>query len=176
MSTENMESLLRKLNNLDGNILKSSKTGMQKGIKIITKNAKMKAPVNTGDLREHITDNVVVKNEEIIGESGTNKEQGIYAEFGTGPKGMKGAKNLPSEIASKITYKADGWWIHESQIDEETALRYHFYKIKTKDGIFYKCDGQEAQPFLHPAYKEEKDNVIETICNQIKKDIKKLGG
>lgn len=115
--------------------------------------AKLLAPVGgtggAGELRESIHTKFSSTGSIFEGIVYTNKEYAPYVEFGTGPIGQKNKPELPEGIS--ISYRQDAWWIHESQIDEEVANRYHFFRIETPAGLFYRCGGQAAQPFMVPA-------------------------
>ena len=72
-------------------------------------------------------------------------------------------------------YTQSPWWIHEGsgadEIDRATAEHYHFPYIETKDGRFYQCTGQPAQPFLYPALKNNEDRITEIIGEELKKQL-----
>lgn len=115
--------------------------------------AKLLAPVGgsggAGELRESIHTKFLNSGDIFEGIVYTNKEYAPYVEFGTGPIGQKNKPQLP--VGLSISYRQDAWWIHESQIDEEVANCYHFFRIETPAGVFYRCGGQAAQPFMVPA-------------------------
>lgn len=112
--------------------------------------AKLLAPVGgSGELRESIHTKFSNSGSIFEGVVYTNKEHAPYVEFGTGPIGQENKPELPEGLS--ISYRQDAWWIHESQIDEEVANRYHFFRIETPAGVFYRCGGQAAQPFMVPA-------------------------
>lgn len=114
--------------------------------------AKLLAPVGgsggAGELRESIHTKFLNSGDIFEGIVYTNKEYAPYVEFGTGPIGQKNKPQLP--VGLSISYRQDAWWIHESQIDEEVANCYHFFRIETPAGVFYRCGGQAAQPFMVP--------------------------
>ena len=172
-----LDSLLRKLDKLGGNSHKALKTGVTKATKLVQGDAKDLCAVDEGDLKISIKANVEQTEEKTVGKVSTNKEHAPYIEFGTGPAGRASPKDLPPELAGKIQYRADGWWIHSSQIDAETAEKYHFFRWESPDGeVFYHTEGQPAQPFLYPALKQNKQRIGEIIKDEVKKEIKKLGG
>lgn len=49
---------------------------------------------------------------------------------------------------------------------------------KSPENLNYRQDwaGMNAQPFLYPALKNNKDKVLDIVKEQLKKDIQKLGG
>ena len=112
--------------------------------------AKLLVPAGgSGELRESIHTKFSRSGGTFEGVVYTNKEYAPYVEFGTGPIGQEHKPELPEGV--NISYRQDAWWIHESQIDEEVASRYHFFRIETPAGVFYRCGGQSAQPFMVPA-------------------------
>lgn len=112
--------------------------------------AKLLVPAGgSGELRESIHTKFSSTGSIFEGVVYTNKEYAPFVEFGTGPIGQKNKPQLPEGLS--ISYRQDAWWIHESQIDEEVANRYHFFRIETPAGVFYRCGGQAAQPFMVPA-------------------------
>ena len=104
----------------------------------------------------------------------TSVQHAPYVEFGTGPEGMASHKDLPAEILSKLHYRQNGWWIHESQIDAKTADKYHFTRIETNDGVFYYTEGQPAQPFLFPALQQNKGKIAGSVRYDLQREIKRL--
>lgn len=174
MSLEGFESLMKKLDRLS-NPKEAVKKGMGLAVKKVQGDAKDLAAVNTGQLHNSIYENVEEKSKEVVGKVFSNVPQAVYTEFGTGPKGMAAPKDLPPEIASKLHYRNDMWWIHESQINPATAEEYHFIKYETDEGIFYGTYGQEPQPFMYPALKQNQETIKKYIADSIRLDIKKKG-
>lgn len=134
--------------------------------------AKLKAHVNSGELREKILTDVHTKGHEVHGEVYTNVPQGIYQEFGTGPKGEANHANISPNAAP--VYVQEPWWVHESQVNRADAERYHWFSIETEDGIFYQINGQAADPFLYPALKDNEKEVVEIISKRIKEELRRL--
>ncbi|MFD1954297.1 HK97-gp10 family putative phage morphogenesis protein [Paenibacillus thailandensis] len=177
MTVKNLSRLLAKLDALGGDVNQALKIGVAQGAKKVAGDAKMLAPVNDGELRNSINDDVKVEGDKIVGEVYTNAEHAPYVEFGTGPVGMASDKGeLPHDVLSKLSYRHNGWWIHESQIDAKTAEKYHFVRRETDDGVFYYTEGQPAQPFLFPAANQNKDIVPKMVAAVIRQKIKGLGG
>lgn len=173
MKIEGLDGLLSKLNNLGGNANETVKKGVERAAKKVQGDAKDLAPVNYGELRQKIEEEVKEEGNEVIGEIAAKAGHSAYVEFGTGPVGGVSPKDLPPDIAGQIQYKEGGWWIHESQIDPDIAEKYGFIKIETKDGIFYGTYGQPAQPYLYPAMKQNEDYIKEAIAASIRMDIRK---
>lgn len=170
-----LDRLLRKLDELGGNSPDALKTAMLQAAKKVQGDAKDLAPVGQidgGTLRDSIQASVEEKSGKIIGKVSTNVYYAPYVEFGTGPVGEVSNKDLPKNV--QPSYKQDGWWIHESQIDAETAEKYHFRRIETEAGVFYYTRGQPAQPFLYPAAKQNEQTVVKIVADHLKKEIRKL--
>jgi HK97 gp10 family phage protein len=167
-------SLVKKLNALGGDSKQALSVGISQAVKKIQGDAKELCPGDTGQLRNSIYTSTEEQAEAVIGRVYTNNEHAAYVEFGTGPVGRMSPKDLPPEIASRIQYRADGWWIHESQIDAKTAEKYHFFRIETPQGVFYKTEGQPAQPYLYPAIKQNRENVKKIVADHMRNAIEKL--
>lgn len=174
MSLEGFEELMKKLKKL-GNSKEVVKKGMGLAVKKVQGDAKDLAPVDQGQLKNSIYTKVEEKDKEVTGIVYTNVEHAPYVEFGTGPKGMAAPKDLPQEIANQLVYKNGMWWIHESQIDPNVAEKYKFIRFETEQGVFYGTHGQEPQPFMYPALKQNQDTILKYIADEIKLEIKKKG-
>ncbi|MDD3840762.1 MAG: HK97 gp10 family phage protein [Clostridia bacterium] len=173
MSVQGLDSLLKKLNNLGGNTNAAVKKGVAKATKKVQGDAKDLAPVNYGELRQKIEEEVKEEGNEVIGEVAATAGHSAYIEFGTGPVGRVSPKDLPPGVEPQ--YREGMWWIHESQIDPATAEQYHFIRIETEEGIFYGTYGQPAQPYLYPAMKQNEEYIKETIAASVRMEIKKVG-
>lgn len=142
-------------------------TAVNGGGKMVQGEARLLAPVNSGELRN---EGIQVKAEaKSIGEAiavvYVTKEYGIYVELGTGPVGQANHSGISSEIS--VSYRSTPWYVHESQID---VGPYHFQKV----GEFYKMYGQPAQPYLYPALKNNEKRVSQYICTYVNKRIKEI--
>lgn len=129
----------------------------KKAISLVQEKAKTNVIVHNGELRNSIYTDIEQNEDSVIGTCYTNKAYAPFIEFGTGPKGQANHKDISPDVA--VTYTQSPWWIHESQLDEGVAERYHWECIETKQGKFYKCTGQPARPFMYPALKDNKDNI-----------------
>lgn len=139
--------------------------------KLIRAEASDACLVKSGELNQKIRISTEQQDEKVIGTVYTNVKYAPYIEFGTGPKGEKNHEGI-SPLVTPV-YSQSPWWIHESQIDMETAEKYHWFYIDTKDGRFYQCSGQAAQPFLYPALKNNEDRVTRNISNYVAREIRK---
>lgn len=124
--------------------------------------AKPLAPADSGDLRQNIQVTVTKDVGAIVAHIGTRLEYALYVELGTGPRGAADHSGISPDISP--TYSTSSWWIHESQVPAGTAEKYHWTTITTKQGKFYKCDGQPAQPYLYPALKDNEQTIGELLA------------
>lgn len=171
-----LSGLMRKLDALGGNSRQAAKAGVEHAVKLVQGDAKMLCPVDDGRLRNSIQGTTTDDGTRITGVISTNVEYAPYVEFGTGPVGQASAPELPPEVAGSIHYRQTGWWIHESQISPETAEKYKFFKLETKNGTFYYTKGQPAQPFLYPAIRNNEEPIRDLIRGALKKEIDRLKG
>lgn len=161
MSVRGTDKLCRQLNDSAKAMQDSLVKGISNATKMVQANAKMLASTETGNLKNRI----FAKTEKIgTGARGvvyTNEEYGPYVELGTGPKGAQEHSGISPNVTP--SYVNSPWWIHESQIDIDLAEKYNWFSIDTKDGKFYQCTGQPAQPFLYPAFANNKEKIEHLI-------------
>lgn len=169
MKIKNVDKLFRKLDEMQRvEVLKPIMGNVGSFVK---DSARLLAPegAGSGDLRDSIDFEVVVKGTKVEAIIFTNKEHGPYVEFGTGPKGQKDHKGISPKVKPK--YRVDRWMIPASEMDEKLADTYHFIKIYKGETLMgYLTYGQPAQPFMYPAFKNNKKQVIE----QIKDDLRRV--
>lgn len=113
---------------------------MSKACALVERTAKQKAPKDTGALRNSITSDVIVEGGEVKGVIYTPLEYAPYVEYGTGLFAEEGGRKTP--------------WIYEDE--------------KTGEKIFTR--GQKPQPFLRPAFNENRDKIIEVLKEGIRND------
>lgn len=130
-----------------------------RAIMLVQAAAKDNVHVVSGELRESIYTDVRKMGDKYVATCFTNKAYAAFVEFGTGPKGQKNHAGISPEVA--VAYRQSPWWIHESMVDKETAEKYHWFSIKTKEGTFYQCTGQPAYPYMYPAMKNNHDKIVE---------------
>ena len=120
-----------------GKVKKDLSTAGEKGIKeallLVQEQAKALAKVDTGELRDKISNKISIQNEEIEGQVGSPNEYAIYNEFGTG------------EHAENGKGRKGGW---------------HY---RGADGKVYFTRGQKPKPFLRPAFRMNKENIKDLI-------------
>ncbi|MGT2964202.1 HK97-gp10 family putative phage morphogenesis protein [Streptococcus acidominimus] len=129
---------------------------------VVQAEAKLRAPVNYGDLRRGIKVRRVNSDNLPTAEVVSTSEHGAYVEFGTGPKGAANHAGISPDV--NVSYRSTPWYVHESQIDVGP------YKFP-KHGEFYKMYGQVAQPYLYPALKDNTDQVSKVIGRYIKRKL-----
>lgn len=169
MSVAGMDSLDQKLKRLGDMDLERQ---VAKGIQIVRSRAVYLCPADVGELRQSIYADVENQGGIVTGTCYTNKAYAIFVEFGTGPKGQENHPGVSPDIA--VSYSQSPWWIHESMIDKRIAEKYHWFSIDTKDGKFYQCSGQAAQPFMYPALHDSKDELLDMIKAEFKADLRKV--
>ena len=114
-------------------IQRATEAGMESALLMIEGAAKAKAPVDDGELRDKLDHNVTKKGNQMIGKMGSPLDYAPYVEFGTGEHAENGAG------------RKGGW----SYQDEE--------------GNWHYTKGQKPQPYLRPAFRENKKNVQDTL-------------
>ena len=140
-------------------------------IKMVQGEAKLMCPVNDGELRQSIKTDIETQDGKVTGIAYTNKKHGPYVEFGTGPAGEADHAGISPTVSP--SYTQSPWWIHESQVDKETAEKYHWFYLDTPEGRFYQTSGQAAQPFMYPALKNNEERATRNIRNYLAREIRK---
>ncbi|HFU4000460.1 TPA: HK97-gp10 family putative phage morphogenesis protein [Streptococcus suis] len=128
---------------------------------VVQADAKLRAPVNDGDLRTGIKVRMS-KSGNPRAEVVSTSDHGGFVEFGTGPKGAANHAGISPNVS--VSYRSAPWYVHESQID---VGPYRFQKI----GEFYKMFGQVAQPYLYPALKDNEERVTKNINRYVKRKL-----
>jgi len=167
-----LDKLMKKYGNLQDVADLGAKKAIGQGVKIAQAGAVFMCPVNDGELRQSIKTRVVVEADKVIGTVYTNKKYASYVEFGTGPKGEASHSGISPEVSP--VYSQSPWWIHESQVDAETAEKYHWFFIDTPEGRFYQTSGQAAQPFMYPGLKDNEDIISRKVKDVLSAEIRKV--
>ena len=94
-SLEGLDELLANLFGLGGNVKESARKGLERGAKKIQKNAKLLAPVDTGQLRNSIKTKSQITQDGAEAQVFTNTEYAPYVEFGTGQRGKESNIDRP---------------------------------------------------------------------------------
>lgn len=105
--------------------------GMAKAVLLVEREAKMKAPRDTGDLARSITSKVETSGANVEGTVFTPLEYAPYVEYGTGlfAEDGNGRKDVP--------------WNYQ---DDE--------------GNWHSTSGQHPQPFMRPALDENREQIL----------------
>jgi len=114
--------------------------------------AKMRVPVDTGELQNSIDYNVDISAKGFTGKVFTNKEHGLYVELGTGPKGEASHIGISPEI--KPIYSPSGWI---------------YYDTDKQKFIF--TNGQPARPFMYPALHDNREKISKFIQEKVQRKI-----
>lgn len=112
---------------------KATEAGMESALLMIESAAKANAPVQSGELRDKLDHNITKQGNQMIGKMGSPLDYAPYVEFGTGEHAENGAG------------RKGGW----SYQDEE--------------GNWHYTKGQKPQPYLRPAFRENKKNVQDIL-------------
>ena len=151
VTIKGLDSLTRKLNNITDMELKDT---MTEALKLVHGQAKTLAPVDGGDLSEsiHMSQRKTATGRE--GRVYTNLEYAPYVEFGTG---IKGNGTYPYEVKGlTLAYKDKGWI---------------YYNEKLEKKIF--TTGQEAQPYMYPALKNNEKTILKMFKSGVKTTLTK---
>lgn len=112
---------------------KARSAAMEAALLLVEGQAKSLAAVKSGELRDKL-DHIQKENgDDLIGLMGSPNEHAFYVEFGTGEYAENGAGRK-------------GGWVY-----------------KAPNGKFYFTRGQRPQPFLRPAFRRNKQKIIDTI-------------
>lgn len=101
---KNMDRLMRKLERL-GRDKAALTRGIQKATIKVQGDAKMLAPVDTGQLRNSIQADTSEVRGQVVGKVHTNIEHAPYIEFGTGQRGD--ASPSPPKYDGSLSYRQD---------------------------------------------------------------------
>ena len=110
---------------------------VEKEAKVVQAQAKLLAPVDTGNLRNNINTSVKWEGNTCVGVISADTEYAIYVEYGTGIHAPNG-----NGRQTKWLYTPDGT---------------HFYWT----------EGQMPQPFMNKAYENTKDKVFRDLTEMV---------
>lgn len=147
---EGLDSLLRKLDRLGGNVEETMNKTVHKQGLFVQVEAKDLCPVDEEDLIQSIQCNTVQTNSKVSSVISTNSDHAPYVEFGTGKKG-ENTNTYPG-----ISFKQDKW------------------KVNIPDVGVRWIEGQPAQPYLYPALKNNEETVVKNIKKDVKKAIREV--
>lgn len=150
VSIKNVDRLTQRFNKIANMELRDT---MNKATQLVHGQAKALAPVDTGQLAGSIHMQVKDTGKAIEGRVYTNIEHAPYVEFGTG---IKGNGTYPYQIKGlSLEYKDKGW----AYFDEDKG-----------EWIYTK--GQEAQPYMYPALKENEKTIKRMFKDAVKIKLK----
>lgn len=128
--------------------------------------AKKMAKANSGELRQSILTRTKKRTNGAIAEVYSNLKHAVFNEFGTGPEGRDNHAGISPNV--KVSYRSTAWWINGDDISEQVANKYHFPRSMSANGtVFYRTDGQKAQPFMYPAAVKGKPKVKSIYRNSL---------
>lgn len=106
-----------------------------------------------------------------VGRVWTDKKQGVFREFGTGPNGEASQKDLPEGIYP--VYTQTPWFFPVDSVDMDLTALYGMFKITIKGKEFYKTSGQPARPWLYPALKSGTKDSAEITKRHVSESLRK---
>lgn len=155
---EGTENLLAKLNDLSV-IDKDLYRIMDDCGKFVADDARLRTAVDTGDLRKSIQHTTSRQDDGVISMIHTNSDHAHFVEFGTGPVGAAHHEGISPNITP--LYSREKW------MGVIPSL-----KSQTDSGIRY-IAGQRAQPYLYPALKENEEQLIRYINQELREAIRR---
>lgn len=149
-----LNSLMKKLDSLGGDVEKTLYRSVNEQGLFVQGEAKDLCKVDTGDLKQSIICTTVQANSKVSSVISTNSDHAPYVEFGTGKKG----ENTPVEnkYPGTLAYKHDKWLANIPDVG------------------FRWVEGQPAQPYLYPALKNNRDEVIKNIKENLQEAIREI--
>lgn len=147
-----LDDLLKKLAKLKVDVPKELEKTMDKNVKLVQAQAKLLVPTDTGRLHNSITTEVKVLPSEVQGIVTAGTSYALFVEFGTGQVGR--STNTNTEV--KVTYKDDKWLANIPGV----GFRY--------------VAGQPAKPFMYPALKATKNEVVKRIKQDLQKKLQEV--
>jgi HK97 gp10 family phage protein len=135
---EGMDEVLKSLERLEQ--ADGLKAALGRACALVERDAKMKAPKGTGELRRSITSKVDEQGGDLVGIVYTPLEYAPYVEYGTGLFAEEGGrKDVP--------------WNYQ---DDE--------------GEWHTTSGQRPQPFMRPALNENREQIIRILKEGMNND------
>ena len=112
---------------------------LKKSCALLEREAKIKAPKDTGALRNSITSRIVRDGDEIAGEVYTPLEYAPYIEYGTGLFAEGGGRT-------------DVPWVYQDD-----------------KGDWHSTSGQKPQPYMRPAFDENREEIVRILSEGLVK-------
>ena len=149
---QGLDSLIKKLDELGGDVNQTLYRSMQVQGQIVKDAAKDLVPVDNGDLRQSIYRKTTRREKDVKAEIYTNKEYAAYVEFGTGKVGERTNQNTEVNLA----YKQDKWKVYIPGV-----------------GVRWTA-GQPAQPYMYPALKDNMELITKNLKKSLEAAIKEV--
>lgn len=124
--------------------------------------ARLRAPVDAGDLRKSINHTTQADGQEIRSIVHTNSDHAVYVEFGTGPVGAANHAGVSPDVP--VSYSPDKW------LGKIPGL------VSDTDRGFRYIAGQPAQPYLYPALKDNEEQIEAKLAADIRKILEEKSG
>jgi HK97 gp10 family phage protein len=118
----------------------SLKAALGKACAVVERAAKEKAPKGTGELRRSIESKVEQQGDNLVGVIFTPLEYAPYVEFGTGLFAEEGGRK-------------DVPWCYQDD-----------------KGEWHTTSGQHPQPFMRPAFNENREEILRILREALKND------
>lgn len=162
MSVTGYENLKLELDRIVTNIENSE--FLKEAGEFVRDRARENVPIFFGELQSSIETEMVREDGKQCAVVYTDNDHCIFVELGTGPRGASSHAGISPNVAPEYTMHP--WYVHESQLSSQAIATYHWKKVKDKNGeVFYRMEGQIAQPYLYPALNQNIDAVID-ICHR----------
>lgn len=170
LTLEGMDELEEQLRGAIEGLLPSAAKGMEKGLARVEAQAKDLCPYDTGELCNSIHSKVEEGAAAVTGEVGSAKEYAGYVEMGTGPVGKESGGNGSGINASYST----GEYVFQRQLKNGKVVRFvtDGWVYPARGGGYRFTRGQPARPYLWPAWKANKQQVIADIRSAVKKGLR----
>lgn len=138
---EGLDDIIGALSDVVDDINDAVRRGVEIGGKIIQSECKAQCPVDTGELRDSITEQTSGGNLSYVSEIGPTADYGIYVEMGTGIYATGGAG------------RQDPW------------------RYQDAHGQWHTTRGQPPQPYMEPGFEAAKGEAREALEAEIRKAV-----
>lgn len=139
ISLEGLDDVFNAVDDFKERQLQGFREGLEDAAQIVETDAKARCPV--GKIAGGgLRESITHKTEDLAATIGTNSDHGIFVEFGTGSKG-------------------------DSSVAHTSKERWTYFNPRV--GHFVTTSGMEHRPFLVPALKNNKDNIICAIKSRM---------
>lgn len=156
-----IDGLLKKLEGMK-NVQEDMHRIMDNAGVFVRDEARLRAPVDTGDLRKSIQHTTRDTGESIMTVVHTNSDHAAAVELGTGPVGAAHHEGISPDVTPM--YRPDKWLgkIPGLESENDSGLRY--------------IAGQRAQPYLYPSLKDNEKQLLEYMGKELREVIRRQSG